>query len=239
MAASRRRCSIAAWVSRYGRRSKRASGRRRWNSRSPSCGRSLPDAGQIRAEGIVHHGGAPHRHGRRTPDRQDRPASRARHDDLPHFRPLAVGTMQKPCASTPSGRIELAAEVFQRDGRRQLDDLRLGEVLLELGEQGVVDLSVGVVMRSAYSSATRSAGLNSLLSRQFRTSASFSRPPSLSVTRTELMSIQNGQPLIDGDADIDQRQQRLGQLARLLDRLRPAGRRRAGSAGNAPAPWWD
>lgn len=52
------------------------------------------------------------------------------------------------------------------------------------------------VMRSAYSSASRSAGLNSVLVRQSRTSASFSDPPSCSVARTELMSIQKGQPLI-------------------------------------------
>ena len=35
------------------------------------------------------------------------------------------------------GRVELAAEVFQRNGGRQLDDLRLGEMLLQLGEQRV------------------------------------------------------------------------------------------------------
>ena len=39
--------------------------------------------------------------------------------------------------------------------------------------------------------------LNSVLSRQFRTAATFSIPPSFSVTRTELMSIQKGQPLIE------------------------------------------
>ena len=70
------------------------------------------------------------------------------------------------------------------------------EVLIRTAVAGLCHSDLSVVDGSRLARFI-AAGLNSLLSRQFRTSATFSKPPSVSVTRTELMSIQNGQPLID------------------------------------------
>src|SRR4051794_28252560 len=96
----------------------------------------------------------------------------------------------------PERRVELAAEVFQRDRRGQFDDLLFAVMLFEAREQRIVDLlagdrdALGVVERHPFLS------LNSGLSRQSVSCATLASPSSLSITRMELMSIQNGQPLI-------------------------------------------
>src|SRR5580704_4488120 len=48
----------------------------------------------------------------------------------------------EPLGLDAQGRIELGAEIFHRNRRRPLDDLRLSEMLLQLGEQLVVELPV-------------------------------------------------------------------------------------------------
>jgi len=94
-------------------------------------------------------------------------------------------------------RIELASEVFERNCRGQLDDLRLAEPRLQSRKERVVYAlagdrhALGIIERQPL------LPLNSALSRQFAAACSFASPSSPSITRTELISIQNGQPLIE------------------------------------------
>src|SRR5256885_13458071 len=63
----------------------------------------------------------------------------------------------------PERRVELAAEVFQRDRRGQFDDLLFAEMLFEAREQRLVSLlagdrhALGVVERDAFALAEQCA----------------------------------------------------------------------------------
>lgn len=104
--------------------------------------------------------------------------------------------MQKPWASIPSGGLNLLRKFSM--AMAAVNSTTCGSLKRSRRRAKNVsstDWSVAV-MRSAYSSASLSSGLNRVLVRHSRISASFSLPPSCSVARTELMSIQKGQPLI-------------------------------------------
>ena len=104
--------------------------------------------------------------------------------------------MQKPCASILSGGLNLLRKF-------SIATAAVGSTIWASLKRprsrsknaSSTDWLVSV-MRSAYSSARRSSSLNFALVRQSRISASFSSPPSCSIARMELMSIQKGQPLI-------------------------------------------
>ena len=104
--------------------------------------------------------------------------------------------MQKPCASMPSGGLNFERKFSMAMAAVSSTICGSVKCFFSSAKKASSTFWPVVVMRSAYSSASRSMGLKSLLSRQSRTSASFSAPPSLSTTRAELMSVQNGQPLM-------------------------------------------
>ena len=104
--------------------------------------------------------------------------------------------MQKPCASMPSAGLNLLRKFSIAIAAVNSTSCGSVKCFFNSANKASSTFWPVMVMRSAYSSAARSIGLNSLLSRQASTSPSFSVPPSVSVTRTELMSIQNGQPLM-------------------------------------------
>src|SRR6185312_8278669 len=56
----------------------------------------------------------------------------------------ALGHHAKALRFDTEARVELRAEILEGDRGGQLDDLRLGEMLLYLGEQRIVDLPVGM-----------------------------------------------------------------------------------------------
>jgi hypothetical protein len=104
--------------------------------------------------------------------------------------------MQKPCASIRSGGLNLLRKFsIAIAAVSSTTWASVKRSRSRAKNASSTDCPV-VVMRSAYSSARRSDSSNRVLVRQSRISASFSAPPSCSVARTELMSIQKGQPLI-------------------------------------------
>src|SRR6185437_14324595 len=144
---------------------------------------------------------------------------------------LPLRQQAEPLRPDAERRVELAAEVFERDRRGQLDDLRLGEMRLKACEEVVVDVlagrghALGVIER------------HPLLFTEPRAVAPVRRIPyfRLAVICFQLtvgIDVDSERAAVDrGDAEIDEGQQSLGQLARLLDRgaqqLRRAQDRRA------------
>ena len=106
-----------------------------------------------------------------------------------------VGTMQNPWASMPSAGLNLLRKFSMAIAAVSSTICASVNCVLRRANSASSTLRPVIVMHSAYSSASRSSALNSVLSRHARTSPSLSVPPSVSVSLTELMSIQNGQPL--------------------------------------------
>ena len=116
------------------------------------------------------------------------------------------------------GRIEFAAKVFQRDRGGQFDDLRLAVMLLQPGEQRVIDPLVGdrhplsVFERDPFGFAEQSA----IAPARNRGQPFFAL---IAFPHTEGIDVDSERAAVDrGDPQRDERHQPLRQFSGLLDR---------------------